>query len=78
MQAEAQQTPVLSEDQIGQILREEYERAKAVYEQECAALMEDVNVDDMILLEEEIRKEALDREASHQDAEDPTAMQVDM
>lgn len=57
MHAEVHQTPALSEDIIGQILREEYERTREMYEQEGAKALGEPDIDQMLLLEEEIRKE---------------------
>lgn len=55
--AEAHQSPALSEEVIGQILREEYERTREMYEKDGAEALGEPDIDQMLLLEEEIRNE---------------------
>lgn len=62
----------LSEEEIGHILRDEYLRARAIYEEDGAREVGDVDVDEMIALEEEIAHES---RRGHAEAHD--AMQED-
>lgn len=62
----------LSEEEIGHILRDEYLRAKAIYEEDGAREVGDVDIDEMVALEEEIAHES---RRGHAEAHD--AMQED-
>lgn len=78
--AEAHHTPALSEEVIGQMLREEYERTRAMYEQDGAEALGEPDIDQMLLLEEEIRKECDTKPPAPQPAgtHDTQAMDMDM
>lgn len=78
VRTEAKHAPTLTEEAIGQILREEYERARIAFEQDGATMLGDVDVDEMVLLEEEIQREEAQRRAAPPPTSNALTMQIDL